>query len=182
MPDISIQQPCRALAEYVTALVDRLGTDEPRSLSRLRGVAGSRRASIRLDKEVVLVQFEGPRLVVLTGGDDATVDGAGRTDRETTLALLAGEAELTDTIVSGQLDAHGEVEDLARIFIAIEILLDASSRSPLLQELAREFENDPCRAARAPWAQRRALMHSPVDPDRRPESERLMLSRLDLLP
>lgn len=182
MPDTSTHPPCRTLAEYVTALVDRLGSDEPPSLSRLRHVVGSRRARIRLDKEVVLVQFEGPRLVVVADGDDATVDGAGGTDRETTLALLAGEAELTDTIVSGRLDAHGEVEDLARIFIAIEILLDASSRSPLLQELAREFESDPCRSPRAPWPQRRAPLHSPVDPDQRPERERLMLTRLDLLP
>lgn len=180
--DIGAPPPCRTLAEYVTALVDRLGQEEPPLLSRLRFVVGSRRAQIRLDNEVVLVQFEGPRLVVVTGGDAATVDGAGSTDRETTLALLAGESELTDTIVSGRLDARGEVENLARIFIAIEILLDASSRSPLLQELAREFENDPCRAARPPWPQRRALTQSPVDPNERPESERLMLSRLDLLP
>ena len=182
MPDVSTQPPCRSLAEYVTALVDRLGSDEPPSLARLREVVGSRQARIRLDKEVVFVRFEGPRLVVVAGGDDATVDGAGSTDRQTTLALLGGEVELTDAIVSGRLDARGEVEDLARIFIAIEILLDASSRSPLLQELAREFESDPCRPARAPRAQRRVQASNQVDPDRRPESERRMLSRLDLLP
>ncbi len=180
--ELGAPPPCRTLAEYVTALVDRLGQEEPPLLSRLRFVVGSRRARIRLDNEVVQVQFDGPRLVVLTGADDATVDGAGSTDRETTLALLSGESELTDAIVSGRLDAHGEVENLARIFIAIEILLDASSRSPLLQQLAREFANDPCRVERAPWAQRRTPTPTPVDPDRRPDSERLMLARLDLMP
>jgi hypothetical protein len=174
--------PCRTLAEYVTELVSRLGQEEPSRLSRLREVVGSRRARIRLDKEVVLVQFEGATLVVGDAGDDAPVDGAGRTDRATTLALLAAETELTDAIVSGRLDARGEVEDLTRIFIAIEILLDASSRSPLLQDLARDFENDPCRATRTDWAHRQRPAPVPVDPDRRPASEHQMLSRLDLLP
>lgn len=182
MPESAAPPPCRTLAEYVTALVERLGSDEPPLLSRLRDVVGSRRARIRLDKEVVLVQFAGARLVVEAETGDATVDGAGGTDRETTLALLEGDTELTDAIVSGRLDAHGEVENLTRIFIAIEILLDASSRSPLLQQLARDFENDPCRAPRAPWSQQRTAIQSLVDPDRRPDSERVILSRLDLLP
>jgi hypothetical protein len=182
MAETVTQPPCRTLAEYVTELVSRLGQEEPSRLSRLREVVGSRRARIRLDKEVVLVQFEGANLVVRDGGDEAPVDGMGSTDRETTLALLAAETELTDAIVSGRLDAHGEVEDLTRIFIAIEILLDASSRSPMLQGLARDFENDPCRATRTDWAHRRKPAPVPVDPDRRPASEHQMLSRLDLLP
>ena len=81
----------------------------------------------------------------------AAVDGAGVTDRVTVLDLMDGHLEVSDAISAGRLDVVADVDAVAAMFAAIEILIDASSRSPELQALAREFRerSGPRAASRA---------------------------------
>ncbi len=174
--------PCRPLGEYVSALVHRLGMRESELLARLRRVVGARRARITLDDETVEVAFDRGTLAVTPPGN-GTVDGEGATDRPTTLDLLDGRLELTAALLEGRLRATGEIENLARIFQAIEILLDGAARNPGLQGLALDYREDPCRPAPPPLP--RPAPASPsflIDPDHVPAGQRELLRRLDLLP
>ncbi|MDQ3697398.1 MAG: hypothetical protein M3373_05165 [Gemmatimonadota bacterium] len=173
---------CRTLAEYIDALVQRLAQGDPEADSRLRAVVGALRARITLDGETAECWFEGPRFVVLPGPTSQPADGEGSTDRATTLELLGGYLEVSDAILDGRLRATGEVDSLARIFQAIEILLDASTRVPALPRLALDYGDDPCRPSPASHSlgpRSRAVV---LDPGRPREDERDILRRLDLLP
>ena len=171
-------QTCRTLAAYIVALVERVEEGEPGSFRRLRDVVGGRVARIALDGETVVVRFEGDRFVAVDAAEaDIGADGEGGTDRVTTLRLLDGSLEVTDAIVQGRLDARGDNESLARIFQAIEILLDASTRVPSLPRLAGAYEADPCRPSRPPERERPGAGAAAVA-----AAERALLRRLDLLP
>jgi hypothetical protein len=170
---MSIEPPCRSLAEYVEELIRRLGAADPAALERMRDVVDGRRARIVLDDEAVDVVFDGSTLRVQPAGS-GTADGEGVTDRATTLELLDGYLEVTDAILDGRLDVTGGVDDVERMFGAIEILLDVAARAPALQDLAADYRADPCRAPR----------RSPPPPPSPPtgETERALLDRLGLLP
>lgn len=173
--------PCRTLAEYVAALVARLGEGEPRALERLRTVVGDRAARIGLQAEAVRVRFREGLLLVRRAGARDRVAGAGGTDRATTLDLLDGYTDPASAILEGRLDARGDLDALARIFQAIEVLLDGSSRIPALQALERDYRADPCRPPVSALLPRResfaALYPEAPDP-----AETALLARLDLLP
>lgn len=173
----AVRPTCRTLAEYIAALVERVGEGEPASYARLREIVGARSARIRLDRESVVVRFHGEELVVTESRGDEAVDGEGATDRVTTLRLLDGSLEVTEAIVQGRLDARGDVEDLSRIFQAIEVLLDASTRVPALPRLAGAYEADPCRPSRPPVRERAGEAAAAAK-----VAERALLLRLDLLP
>jgi hypothetical protein len=145
----------------------------------MRKAVGGRRARIRLDAEAVDVGFDlDERLRVEEPGGE--VDGEGATDRNTVLDMLDGYIEVTDAILEGRLAVSGETEDVARMFVALEILLDGSTRIPPLQQLARDFRDDPCRPARgAPKRRSRATAWHPIGDD---PAERSVLVRHDLLP
>jgi hypothetical protein len=170
---MSIEPPCRTLAEYVTELIGRLGAADPAALERMRAVIDGRRARIVLDDEAVDVGFADGALRVEPAGAGA-VDGTGVTDRATTLELLDGYLEVTDAILDGRLDVTGGVDDVERMFGAVEILLDVAARTPALQDLAADYRADPCREPR----------RAPPPPPPAPagETERTVLDRLGLLP
>lgn len=170
---------CYSLEEYIRSLVDELGRADPDALARMRRVVGDRSARITLDDESVEVRFEDDRLAVVPATARET-DGVGETDRATVLDLLDGYVEAMDAILDGRLEVTGTAEDVHRIFVAIEILLDASARDPELQELARAFRADPCRAKRGKPA--RATRRTPWFPPRPQPAEETLLARLDLLP
>jgi hypothetical protein len=170
---MSIEPPCRTLAEYVTELIGRLGDADAAALARMRAVVDGRRARIVLDDEAVDVRFGGDALVVEAAGGGA-VDGEGVTDRAATLELMDGYLEVTDAILDGRLDVTGTVDDVERMFRAIEILLDVAARAPRLQDLAADYRADPCRAPRR--------SPPPPPPAATGESERALLERLGLLP
>ena len=172
---MSIEPPARTLAEYVGELIGRLAASEPAAFERLREVVGGRRARIRLDGEAVEVAFDGFGLVVDEPGT-GPVDGEGATDRATTLELLDGYLEVSDALVDGRLHVNGTVDDIDRMFLAIEILLDAAARSPALQALAGDYRADPGREPR------RAPPPPPAPAERVDASERALLDRLGLLP
>ena len=170
--------PRRTLAQYVAELVRRLEQAEPDAVARMRAVVGSRRARIRLDDEAVDVEF-GPDGSLLVGEQAGDVDGEGATDRGTVLDLLDGNVEVTDAILDGRLRVSGAVDELARMFAALEILLDGSARAPALQRLAREFRDDTDRAhPGSRVARSRAEPWHPTGPD---PDELALLERLDLL-
>jgi hypothetical protein len=177
---------CQTLAAYIEQLVERLADGEPASAARLREVVGARRARITLDAETVEVRFEGLRLVAEPDPPPGPVDGEGRSDRLTTLALLDGTLEVTDALLEGRLHAIGEPESLARIFQAIEILLDAATRVPRLPRLSLDYERDPCRPARPPWPGASVpAIGQPWRASARAAAragELALLDRLDLLP
>jgi hypothetical protein len=170
---------CRSLADYIRELVARLAAADPAAAARLRETVGDRRARIRLDDESVDVRFRGGGLDVRESRR-GKVDGEGATDRQTVLDLLDGWIEVKDAILDGRLDVRASPEDVHRIFVAIEIVIDASARAPALQELARDFRGDPCRKARG--RPRPATRRTPWSPPRAEPNESQILARLDLLP
>lgn len=169
----------RSLGEYVGELVARLDAADPAAGARLREVVGRRRARIRLDRETVDVGFDA-RGTLRAGRPRGAVAGEGATDRGTVLDLLDGRVEVADAILDGRLEVTGEADHVARIFVAIEILLDGSARIPPLQQLARDFRADPGRGPRpSPVGRSRGRAWQPTGDD---PAELALLERLGLLP
>ena len=169
----------RTLGEYVAELVRRLGEADPAALGRMRQTVGDRRARIRVDDEAVDVWFD-PDGGLRVDEPVGQVEGEGETDRGTVLDLLDGYLEVTDAILDGRLRVLGAVDEVARMFAAIEILLDCSARAPALQRLARDFRDDTARQPpEAPQRRSRGGPWHPTGPD---GEEISLLERLDLLP
>lgn len=171
--------PARSLAAYVTELVHRLHVGEPALFRRLCDVVGKRRARISLDGESIELWFEGTSLIVADEPGAGPVDGEGGSDRLTTVELLAGHLDLVDAIVEGRLRATGDVESVSRIFQAIEILLDGSTRIPELRRLSLDYtaHTSATRRTISPSEERRVV----IDPDYLSPLQRELLQRLDLL-
>jgi hypothetical protein len=167
------------LSDYIRLLVDTLGKAEPAALARLRHAVGSLSARITLDDESVDVWFSGTELVV-ERAPARDVDGTGATNTATVLDLMDGYVEPRDAILDGRLDVTGAAENVHRIFVAIEILLDAAPRSPELQELARRFRAD--RAHRRRGRPIRPSGFGRRHPPRPAPEEEALLRRLGLLP
>ena len=171
----------RTLGGYVSALIAALGRTDPAALARMQEIVGGRRARIQLDDEEVEVCFVTGTLVVELGRGLSAVDGMGSTDRATVLDLMDGHLEVSDAISAGRLDLAADVDAVAAMFAAIEILLDASSRSPELQALAREFRERPGRQPpRGPVHGRGGATPRPAESVA--AREHALLARLDLLP
>ncbi len=168
-----------SLREYVIALLRALEEGFPAEFSRLKDIVGSRRARITLDNESVEVYVAPEGLRVVKAPGDGRVDGSGRTARATVLNLLKSHTEVIDCILNDTLRVFGAPDAVIRMFLAIEILLDASPRSPALQSIAERFLVE------------QQLSHAPSTPSPRPgpwypfasnATEQVLLHRLDLLP
>jgi len=177
-PNVALGSRRLTLGQYVIALIRILGTNSPSALARMRQVVGNRRARILLDDEAIDVAFGPHGLLVERAIRGRRVDGEGATDSETVLALLDGYLEVPDAILEGRLRVSGAAEAVTRMFAAIEILLDASPRTPGLQALAARFRfargeqrGSPPRSHRHPWY-----------PFASETDEREMLAALGLLP
>jgi len=141
-----------SLAEYISELIAVLARTQPASMSRMRQVVGDRRSRIILDEAAVDIWLDSEGIRVQTADPSVPVDGIGATDSGTVLALLDGVFEVSDAILNGYLRVTGAAADISRMFIAIEILLDASARVPELERLAEQFraERAACRTTAAP--------------------------------
>lgn len=174
---------CRSLGQYIGALIEWLGVTDARAWNRLRQVVDGHRARIMLDGEVVEVGFAPDgELLIDEPATGSIVAGEGATDTATVLGLLDGHLEVNDALLDGRLRVTGPAELVATMFMAIEILLDASSRGPGLQTVARAFRHDPCHDA-APRPAPAYLAHeaSAWSPDYLSGSQQELLRRLDLL-
>jgi hypothetical protein len=177
---MSTEPPVSILSEYVTALIVELGRAHPSALERMRHIVGNRHARIVLDDEAVEVFFdiEG-RLHTLPVQGEGEAANVGVTDSTTVLDLLDGVLEVSAAVLGDRLRVRGADDDVVRMFAAIEIILDASPRTPPLQSLADRFISErggrlatrPSGDARVPWY-----------PFRSGESELQLLARLDLIP
>jgi hypothetical protein len=167
------------LGQYIAALIEALGAEHPAALARMREVVGSRRARIRLDNETVDVAFRAGRLSVEPAANGSEADGHGATDSVTVLALLDGEMEVGDAILEGRLSISGTTDNLVRMLVAIEILLDASPRTPALLALAARFYAERKEKGRRAAEASRKRTWYPFTGD---AAEHELLSRLDLLP
>jgi len=170
------------LGGYIVKLIARLDHGEPIAGNRLRAVVGNRSAFISVDRETVQVSFQNENLVMKNISVNEARWGAtghGRTDRQTVLALLGGYMEVTEAIKSGYLELFGTIEDIVRMGIALEILLDATSRIPSLLLLAEEYNKDPDyeRFALNEFLARRAFIREEIS-----EQEFRLLQKLKLLP
>lgn len=167
------------LGAYIAALIDALGDANPAALARMRQVVGERQARIGLDDEAVDIWFSADRLNILAADAATEVDGLGTTNSATVLAMLDGYLEMADAILDGRLHVAGAPEQIIRMFLAIEILLDTSPRTPGLQTLADRFRRERReRRDRSLSAARRSSWY-PFTSD---ASEHDLLARLNLLP
>lgn len=163
-----------SLREYVEALVAALEDGDPSAHARLRRAVGSRRARIELGEEAVVVGYRGAVLEVRAATEQAQFHGSGSTDLETVRDLLHGRLEVVQAILAGRLRVTGAAEDVERMFLAIEILLDAAPRTPRLQRLAADLLATVAPGAGTPVDPRSRVANSPAELD--------LLARLDLLP
>ena len=166
------------LGQYIAALIAALAAAQPAALIRMRQVVGDRRAHIALDDETVVVFFAPDGLRVEPSDSQAAVAGEGATDSATVLDLLDGRLEVTAAILDGRLRVVGSAAEIVRMFQAIEILLDASTRTPLLQALADRFRRERQTARRSAASGGQSYTWYPFASD---ESERALLAQLDLL-
>jgi hypothetical protein len=128
------------LGEYISALVQCVRECEPLAYSRMCQVVGGRTARIRLDEQSVWIRMSDGSLVVDTHLPEGVAeDGSGTTDTTTVLALLRGDLDVSEAILNQSLAIDGEIEQIHRMFLAIEILLDASPRCPPLQRISERF-------------------------------------------
>lgn len=171
--------PQMKLGDYIAALIEALGEANPDAVLRMRRVVGLSRARIVLDDEAVDVYFDTDSLRVQPAMDETEVDGVGETDSATVLALLDGNLEVETAILNGYLRVFGAAEDITRMFLAIEILLDATPRTRNLQMLARRFREERRERRSALVSSQRRVMWYPFGSR---VSEYELLSRLDLLP
>lgn len=172
------------LAQYITALINELGRAHPLLLARMRLLVGKRRARIVLDDEAVDVYFrhEGLQVQPATAtavAADAELSGEGATDTATVLALLDGYLEVSTAILGDRLRVYGREDEVVRMFMAIELLLDASPRTPALQSLAARFRRERRGRVGAQAAEVGRVAWYPFSPE---AGELQLLDRLDLLP
>jgi hypothetical protein len=128
------------LGEYIRALVAMLHVCNRVAYDRLCHVVGTRVACIQLDDQAVYVRVRDGILILETAsGTGVRADGQGATDSETVLALLRGDLAVFEAILDDRLSIHGDIEQINRMFQAIDILLDVSPRCPAMQGLSAQF-------------------------------------------
>jgi hypothetical protein len=128
------------LGEYVTALVASVRQCDSGAYARMCQIVGHRVARIQLDAESIYIRMETNDLIVETSADNGRpVDGLGITDFSTVLALLSGDLEASEAIMNGSLAIYGDLDQVNRMFLAIEILLDAVPRCPSMLKLSQLF-------------------------------------------
>ena len=145
---MSTDRARRQLADWIRELVEACELDPAGGGRRLREVVGTRRARIALDDEVVEVALQGSTFEIGPAQHTIPVDGTGATTSATVLALLDGELEVSEAFHDGSIEATGHRQAVVRIFAAIEILLDASTRVPAMRRLAAEFRTQAGATAR----------------------------------
>ena len=165
------------LGEYIDRLIIILRETEADSYKRLCQVVDDRKAIIGLDAERVEIQVVDGNLLIVPWSAGDTVDGVGSTDSATVIDLLDGCLEATEAIKLGRIEVCGTINEVDRMFAAIEILLDVSTRAPRMQDLSQRFRSEFSRRTQPP-----APLNPSWYPFLSPQQEHAILARLDLLP
>lgn len=129
------------MADWLRDLIGACELDPAGGGARLRQVVGQRRARIGLDDDVVEVWLRGAKFEVGPVQHAVPVDGTGSTSSRVVVDLLEGRTEVAAAFHDGSIEATGHRQSVTRIFHAVEILLDASSRVPEMRRLADEFRS-----------------------------------------
>jgi putative sterol carrier protein len=166
----------RSLAWYIREFVAVVDAHDRYAAARLRLAAGDRRARITLDDETVVVRFEAGGLVVSGDEPALAVDGEGRSDSWTVADILDGRIEATDALLTGRVEAIGDLDAVAAMLHIIDIVLDIAVRAPELQLLAREL------VASLGERQAGGVPNMAWYPHDVTDAELAVLGRLDLLP
>jgi hypothetical protein len=166
------------LGQYITALITSLQQCDADAYSRMVEVVGERTARIQLDSQSVYIHLHDGVLTVDSAiNESRSVDGEGATDSATVLRLLRGDVEVSEAILDGSLAVYGDIEQINRMFVAIEILLDAAPRCPTLQKLSDRFFAGATRPQAEPALPRANWYPFAVD-----AGEFVLLTRYGLLP
>lgn len=152
------------LGRYISELITGLRDCDPEAYRRMCHVVGERTARIQLDAECVYIRMRDAVLTIESIAPRVPPDGEGATDFTTVCALLRGDLEVSEAILDGSLVVHGDIEQINRMFQAIEILLDASPRCPLLQRLSQQFTAEAPRCDPAANSTRLTWYPFPVNP------------------
>jgi hypothetical protein len=166
----------RTLADYIREFVAMVDSHDAYAAARLRAAAGERRARISLDDETVVVWFEDGSLVLTANDPGLVVQGEGRSDSWTVADILGGRIEATDALLTGRVEATGDLDAVAAMLHIIDIVLDVAVRAPALQLLARELVGS---LGRRPTEDFPTMAWYPRDIT---DAEFSVLGRLDLLP
>ena len=149
---MSTERP--SLWSWIKRLVDALDDDPWGTGDRLRDVVHGHSARIALDDEVVVVAMRERELERRPASAEVPVDGEGHATSAVVLAILDHRLELTDAVERGLIRARGSPDAVLRMFHAVELILDASSRVPALRKLSDEFRRDRARAGSLPASPR----------------------------
>jgi hypothetical protein len=146
------------LGQYIAELVTCLERCDRKAYDRMCHVVGERVARIQLDDQSVYIHMQDRVLTIEAAPPDGLVNGGeGATDTATVLAILRGDLEVSEAILNGSLAVYGDIEQINRMFQAIETLLEASPRCPALQKLKEQFVEEsgsstpPADIPRASW-------------------------------
>jgi hypothetical protein len=139
----------RTLAGWITDLVSLLHLDPAGGGERLRLAVEGRTARITLDDETVMVSMSGGELLVGPDRPGTEVDGSGSTTSGVVLDILDANLEASTAVERGLIEVIGAHQQTTRLFHAVELLLDASSRVPELRRLAAEFRSARAASPRA---------------------------------
>ncbi|MCV3273962.1 hypothetical protein [Roseobacter sinensis] len=168
----------RHLRDWIVALYAALEKAEPHRAEAIRKLAGAQTSRMVLDEDRVTVRFVADALQVrrMRAGTAQLKSPNGTTDRQAVTALLLGYMEISEAISQDHIRLRGTADEVMAICAIIEVLVDASTRVPALQQLAAEFLETTGRETlrarrRARVAQLRALA----------EKERGLLAREGLL-
>lgn len=131
----------RHLRDWIVALYAALEEAEPHSAAAIRKLAGVQLARMVLDDDRVTVRFADGALQVrrMRASTVQLKSPNGSTDRQTVTALLLGYMEISEAIAQDHIRLRGTAEEVMAICAIIEVLVDASTRVPALQQLAAAF-------------------------------------------
>lgn len=131
----------RHLRDWIIALYAALNDAEPHRAEAIRKLAGEQMSRMVLDEDRVTVRFVDGTLQVrrMRASINPLKSPNGSTDRQTVNALLLGYMEISEAITLDHIRLRGTAEEVMTICAIIEVLVDASTRIPALQQLATRF-------------------------------------------
>jgi hypothetical protein len=140
-PSVSRGGP--AFAPFLRRVLATLRVEVPASYDAIGGALGSRRLHLEVDDESLALCVEDGAIVVLPAARDREIAARVRTTRASLLRLLAGELDLVEAILDGDLFLCGRDEDLAAFHETLLAFLHGAIRALTTGVLYREYRDGP---------------------------------------